>query len=141
MAILQHNSVNSFFHFTYFVLFLFYYYIVYYSTFRGSKNRGSLDPVHEWGPWIQSINGVHGTSPFFDGPDPWTWSQRGSVDQGSMFCPLAKSLVSQKSYKLPSSRTTKICLMFPCYFVLVSHISNNQTSRKIMNWLDRIHWS
>ena len=33
-----------------------------------------MDPVHD--------KGVHGPGPYFDGPGP----QRGSMDQGSMFC-------------------------------------------------------
>ena len=34
------------------------------------------------GPWTRSMKGVHGPGPYFDGPGP----QRGSMDQGSMFC-------------------------------------------------------
>lgn len=39
------------------------------------------------------------------------------------------NLASQKSYTLPSSRTTKICVKSPCNIVLFCHVSNNQTSR------------
>ena len=36
-----------------------------------------MDPVHGEGPWTWSMKGVHGPGP-----------KRGSMDQGSMFCPL-----------------------------------------------------
>ena len=39
-------------------------------------DRGSMDPVHESGPWTQSMKVVHGPSP--------KW---GSMDSWSMFCP------------------------------------------------------
>ena len=43
----------------------FYFIFVYFSNFRGSKNRGSMDPVHERvhgpGPYLtRSTEGVHG---------------------------------------------------------------------------------
>ena len=30
-----------------------YFIIVYFSNFRGSKHKGSMDPVHEGGPWTR----------------------------------------------------------------------------------------
>ena len=38
------------------ISFTFYFIFVYLSNFRGSKNRGSMDPVHERGPWTRSIS-------------------------------------------------------------------------------------
>ena len=35
--------------------FTFYFIFVYFSNFRGSKNRGSMDLAHERGPWTRSI--------------------------------------------------------------------------------------
>ena len=40
-----------------------------------------MDPVHGGGPWTWSMKGVHGPGP-----------KRGSMDQGSMFCPLPFTL-------------------------------------------------
>ena len=39
-------------------------------------DRGSMDLVHESGPWTWSMKVVHGPSP-----------KRGSMDPWSMFCP------------------------------------------------------
>ena len=74
--ILQISSRNSLFemllwiHFFFKLLiiyFTFYFIFVYFSNFRGSKNRGSMDPVHILmdlvhgpGPWTRSTEGVHG---------------------------------------------------------------------------------
>ena len=43
------------------------------SNFRGSKNRGSMDPVLDRGsgPWTRSMKGVHGPGPYYHGPGPW----------------------------------------------------------------------
>ena len=30
---------------------MFYFIIIYFSNFKGSKHKGSMDPVHEGGPW------------------------------------------------------------------------------------------
>ena len=38
----------------YLFYFTFYFILVYFSNFRGSKNRGSMDLVHESGPWTRS---------------------------------------------------------------------------------------
>ena len=35
------------------IYFTFYFIFVYFSNFRGSKNRGSMDPVHGGGPWTR----------------------------------------------------------------------------------------
>ena len=53
----------------------FYFIFVYFSYFRGSKNRGSMDPVH--------------------GPGP----RRGSMDQGSMFCTFPKDREISMTFK------------------------------------------
>ena len=75
---LQISSKNSLFemllwiHFFFKLLiicFTFYFIFVYFRNFRGSKNRGSMDPVHIL------MDPVHGPGP-----------RRGSMDQGSMFC-------------------------------------------------------
>ena len=70
-------TVNSFFSI---YLFYFHFIIGYYSVFRGStcKNRGSMDPVHIL------MDPVHGPGP-----------QRGSLDQGAMFCTLPTSRAHQ----------------------------------------------
>jgi len=72
-------TVNSFFSI---YLFYFHFIIGYYGVFRGStcKNRGSMDPVHKRG----SMDPVHGPGP-----------QRGSLDQGAMFCTLPTSRAHQ----------------------------------------------
>ena len=61
-----------FFFFLLIIYFTFYVIFVYFSNFRGSKNRGSMDPVHERGPWTRSIfwwtrsmDPVHGGGPCF----------------------------------------------------------------------------
>ena len=92
--------------------FVFVYIFVYFSNFSGSKNRGSMDPVHERGPWTRSIfcwtrsmDPVHG----------------GSMDQGSMFCTFPvlasevhsvmeiqhKSVVSVSSWLLQNCRSSR----------------------------------
>ena len=55
--------------------FLFYFCLLLISNFRGSKNRGSMDPVHERSPWTRSIfwwtrsmDPVHGGGPWTRGP-------------------------------------------------------------------------
>ena len=57
------------------IYFTFYFIFVYFSNFRGSENRGSMDPVHERGPWTRSIfwwtrsmDPVHGGGPWTRGP-------------------------------------------------------------------------
>ena len=81
---LQISSKNSLFemllwiHFFFKLLiicFTFYFIFVYFRNFRGSKNRGSMDPVHERGPWTRSIfwwtrsmDPVHGGGPWTRGP-------------------------------------------------------------------------
>ena len=64
-----------FFQVTYNIYFTFYFIFVYFSNFSGSKNRGSMDPVHERGPWTRSIfwwtrsmDPVHGGGPWTRGP-------------------------------------------------------------------------
>ena len=57
------------------ISFLFYYFLLPISNFRGSKNRGSMDPVH--------------------GPGP----RRGSMDQGSMFCTFPKDREISMTFK------------------------------------------
>ena len=52
--------------------------IVVYGATSTCKNRGSMDPVHERG----SMDPVHILMDPVHGPGP----QRGSMDQGSMFC-------------------------------------------------------
>ena len=49
-------------HFFFYLLILCYFLFIFvsFSNFRGSKNRGSMDPVHESGPWTRSTEGVHG---------------------------------------------------------------------------------
>ena len=42
------------------IYFTFYFIFVYFSNFRGGKNRESMDPLHERGPWTRSMEGVHG---------------------------------------------------------------------------------
>ena len=56
---------------------MFYFIIVYFGNFRGSKNRGSMDPVHI------SVDPVHGPGP-----------RRGSMDQYSIHihCPWTGSM-------------------------------------------------
>ena len=39
-------------------------------------DRGSMDPVHESGPWTRSMKVVHGPGPKWGSKDPW-----------SIFCP------------------------------------------------------
>ena len=59
-------------------IYLFYFIIVYFGNFRGGKNRGSMDLVHDGGsmdPVHISLDPVHGPSP-----------RRGSMDPWSMFC-------------------------------------------------------
>ena len=56
--------------------FLFYFCLLLIGNFRGSKNRGSMDPVHIL------IDPVHVLMDLVHGPGPW----KGSMDQGSMFC-------------------------------------------------------
>ena len=56
--------MNSFF----FSIYLFYFIFVYFSNFRGSKNRESMDPVHESGPWTRSTEGVNVTERDIPGP-------------------------------------------------------------------------
>ena len=76
------------FFFNLLILFYFYFIIVYYSIFRGSKNRGSMDPVYIL------MDPVHGSGP-----------RRGSMDQGSMFRPsLSRRRSLCSSRNLPPTR-------------------------------------
>ena len=64
--------MNSFF-FNLLILFyfMFYFIIVYFGNFRGGKNRGSVDPVHDRGsmaPVHISVDPVHGRGPWTPGP-------------------------------------------------------------------------
>ena len=52
------------------------------SNFRGSKNRGSMDPVHDRG----SMNPVHERGPLTRSIFSWTRSMDPVHGGGSMFC-------------------------------------------------------
>ena len=69
-------------------IYLFYFIIVYspISNFRGDKNRGSMDLVHDRG----SMDPVHILMNPVHGPGP----RRGSMDQGSMFCTFPQEATS-----------------------------------------------
>ena len=76
--------MNSFFffQFTYCILF---YFCLLQSVILGVVNIGGLwAQSMRGGPWTRSMKGVHGPSPYFDGPGP----RRESMDQGSMFSTL-----------------------------------------------------
>ena len=55
---------------------MFYFIAVYFGNFRGGKNGGSIDPVHDRG----SMDPVH---IYFGGPGPWTRSTEGVHGPGA----------------------------------------------------------
>ena len=90
--------------------FLFYFFLLLIS--RGSKNRGSMDPVHERGPWTRSIfswtrsmDPVHGGGPWTRGP---CFVLSRPVDNGVQLIPTCWSKSSQTilwvvSFRVPLS--------------------------------------
>ena len=73
LSLVRHMSGTAFG--TGLILFYFLSYFFLLLISRGSKNRGSMDPVHERGPWTRSIfswtrsmDPVHGGGPWTRGP-------------------------------------------------------------------------
>ena len=80
MFLLSNKQIMLFFfQVTYNLLyFTFYFIFVYFSNFSGSKNRGSMDPVHERGP----ERGPEGGPRFV-----YTqWRKANTVNNGVLFC-------------------------------------------------------